>query len=526
MRIRQQKRKAAEESTQQIANTVSTEVKQSVKKTSGRRTNAIGQSKQLLVGRGGDSLPSSAAQSPCPRAQGKGAEATQILPVKGQNKQLLVFRGEDSLPSSAARMLCFPEATKKLPVKAQALCPQTQGNGSCFSEATKILPVKGELDRGQKLNRPAKIKLQLFPIDEGTRIALEKDGHHPYLELTLSARKKISSVLKHINAKWGSSKIALGEPRLFPYYIGCENKASRETWTLNDSSICAGDVYATIGSPDIFRLRYGWFSNPELNPAGILSTYTPFENRSESEGAQKRWSTNIGNTYSEGKQIEVTRTDFQPIDLNEAANSGAEEEKSLNVPSENGVRMESGLGQSSMNWDDNLTNISFGDLLSEISMQGRFTGFDPKSNGSNMGLAPSQLISDSFDAFISAHVNGSQASRPVPDDTRSSILDAEQTNHAFSFPKFSSSGRDVLSLGGSAYSSTCSRDAVSKSCRIPLAEVNGQVEARRGQDCQELKTEPLLCLHDDSSLGLRGIKWTDSLGPFDLGLSSSRKIAG
>ncbi|KAH8485201.1 hypothetical protein H0E87_026842, partial [Populus deltoides] len=35
-----------------------------------------------------------------------------------------------------------------------------------------------------------KLKLQLFPIDDGTRRALEMDKHNPHLELTLSTRKK------------------------------------------------------------------------------------------------------------------------------------------------------------------------------------------------------------------------------------------------------------------------------------------------------------------------------------------------
>ena len=72
------------------------------------------------------------------------------------------------------------------------------------------------------------------------------------MELTLSVRKKISSVLKHLNSKWGGSSIAQGEPILFPYNI-VEKQAG---WTLNDNDISAGDVYEAVGRPDIFRLRY------------------------------------------------------------------------------------------------------------------------------------------------------------------------------------------------------------------------------------------------------------------------------
>lgn len=74
------------------------------------------------------------------------------------------------------------------------------------------------------------------------------------MELTLSARKKISSVLKHLNKKWGSSKVALGEPVLFPYDVQGGISGCRR-WTTRDSDIRAGEIHAFIGSPANFRLR-------------------------------------------------------------------------------------------------------------------------------------------------------------------------------------------------------------------------------------------------------------------------------
>ncbi|XP_038998017.1 TSL-kinase interacting protein 1-like [Hibiscus syriacus] len=130
---------------------------------------------------------------------------------------------------------------------------------SSRSKATKANSVKEfttppalDLNSEERLHPSTKIKLQLFPIDESTRLGLEKDGFHPYLELTLSTRKKISSVLKHIDSKWGSSSIAVGEPMFFPYVA--ENLTSYR-WTRNDICISARDVYETIGSPSVFRLR-------------------------------------------------------------------------------------------------------------------------------------------------------------------------------------------------------------------------------------------------------------------------------
>ncbi|KAG7034409.1 TSL-kinase interacting protein 1 [Cucurbita argyrosperma subsp. argyrosperma] len=99
-----------------------------------------------------------------------------------------------------------------------------------------------------------KIKLQLFPINEKTRIALEKDGYHPHLELTLRARKKMCSVLNHLISKWGCSNAARGELTLFPYSKP-SNLVCGLKWTLKDSDISAGDVYAAVGGSTIFRLR-------------------------------------------------------------------------------------------------------------------------------------------------------------------------------------------------------------------------------------------------------------------------------
>lgn len=75
------------------------------------------------------------------------------------------------------------------------------------------------------------------------------------MELTLRPRKKISSILNHLVSKWGSSSAALGEPVLFPYRIQ-DTVSTNRRWTLNDDETSAGDVYAAIGNPEVFRLRY------------------------------------------------------------------------------------------------------------------------------------------------------------------------------------------------------------------------------------------------------------------------------
>ncbi|EFJ29211.1 hypothetical protein SELMODRAFT_410828 [Selaginella moellendorffii] len=101
-----------------------------------------------------------------------------------------------------------------------------------------------------------KIKLQLFPIDDKTKTALEQEGHNPHLELTLKASKSISSVLQHLSQKWGRCSVATGDIRLYPFI----RQPSSTSWNSKDV-VCAADVYDAVGRPSVFRLRYGWCQN-------------------------------------------------------------------------------------------------------------------------------------------------------------------------------------------------------------------------------------------------------------------------
>lgn len=149
-------------------------------------------------------------------------------------------------------------------LKASALqgaTPQQLSQPFQNSDLFKAPVVWYNSELSERAGSAAKLKLQLFPVDDFTRKALEKDGHNPYLELTLKARKMISSVLQHLMQKWGSSSVASGELMLFPYNAQCKDILNSQSWTLKDTAACAGDVYAALGSPTIFRLRYGWFSS-------------------------------------------------------------------------------------------------------------------------------------------------------------------------------------------------------------------------------------------------------------------------
>lgn len=82
-----------------------------------------------------------------------------------------------------------------------------------------------------------------------------QDDYNPHLELTLSVRKRISSILEHLNRKWEKSRTALGELTLLPYDVQVSDLMNCQKWTLIDKDARADDVYRAVGRPDIFRLR-------------------------------------------------------------------------------------------------------------------------------------------------------------------------------------------------------------------------------------------------------------------------------
>ncbi|XP_058186023.1 TSL-kinase interacting protein 1 [Rhododendron vialii] len=477
-------------------------------------------------------------------------------------------------------------------------------------EISKLEPKTG-------LYSSEKIKLQLFPIDEATRIELEKDGHIPFLELTLSVRKKISSVLKHLNSKWGSSSVAMGDPMLFPYNIQLEKLSTYKQWTLNDIGISAGDVYAAVECPSVFRLRYGWFSELRPKTVAVPSRSTHLGDGFETE--EKGCSTiseladirkeevldfkptnlskpadaavtmnmhsdvpvdymddevNSGNSVAPslvpwddsltnlsiggllsdtsllGKigncdpKSEGSKLHMQPIQLissdisiggllSEASMQGKfNDHQSKSNGSKLGMEpiLDKDLVQSAVPWDDSLTNLSIGGLFSGASLLGKMDSCNLKSNGGKLGFHPTPLISDSLDAFIAGEIN-SQPQDPKPPSyaSCSSILDAEETCHAFPFRKLSSSGNNAVRVIGSAISRDHIHDGSSKSFEFSkLSELNAQRElAHVPPPRQESKTVPLTHLgvnNDESSLGLAGINWTESLGPFEFSLPSSRHI--
>ncbi|CAH8357516.1 unnamed protein product [Eruca vesicaria subsp. sativa] len=364
----------------------------------------------------------------------------------------------------------------------------------------------------------AKLKLQLFPIDECTRRSLEEGKHNPHLELTLSNRKKISSVLEHLNRKWGSSSCACGELMLFPYNARKETVACHQRWT-RDSFLSAAEVHSMIGSPLLFRLRYGWFvqdaSGSFISQVPTSASYPSLaDNMNVDEanevnmlptesGPLSKHSTAAGNHYAE------TRDNYEPA----------------SAPSTALDHLSNGNALSAGAWADSLTNISIGDLLCEAPDDIDSDCVDPPATeGSHCLLRDVSFASDSFDAAIAAHILRHQNKPPsglIPVTTGSSSLwDDEDTRDAFSFHKnrhASSSKLANVSTGRENGEPSQLVEATSGDegpCNLP---------DQQGDPMEEVPTDPHTIDSPGKTIyGLADVYWPDSLGPLDLDIRSSK----
>ncbi|CAH9050151.1 unnamed protein product [Cuscuta europaea] len=286
------------------------------------------------------------------------------------------------------------------------------------------------------LQSSRKLKLQLFPIDDDTRRALELDNHNPHLELTLSTQKKISSVMEHLNRKWGNSSVARGDLLLFPYHSQKENMVHFQKWT-KDSTLTAANVYVLVGSPPVFRLRYGWFSNaeetllapslsaipcgrdPNIHIVQEKNIVLPAASSDSPTGAKCCSTVNSMNIsrsceHTEAVSWERSETIMTRAEVfNKTSTSCAGE------------------------WADSLTNISVGDLLSEVHDVEDANGTTskiPTSSSNYVNHIPFNC--DSFDAAIAAHIKKHQNianAHTASQSALSTIWGAEDTCDAFAF---------------------------------------------------------------------------------------------
>lgn len=156
----------------------------------------------------------------------------------------------------------------------------------------------------------------------------------------------MSSVVRHLNAKWGISTEMMGQLMLFPYNTKVEELASCRRWTLNDSTITAREVYGHVGSPSIFRLRseacylcfletltfsfiiylilfsrYGWFSHPQPEMFGAHPKSSP-EVHISLESSKRGWPRVLEIPNHQHEQIhESYDTTKTQISVNEALGS-------------------------------------------------------------------------------------------------------------------------------------------------------------------------------------------------------------
>ncbi|KAJ0087818.1 hypothetical protein Patl1_32154 [Pistacia atlantica] len=285
---------------------------------------------------------------------------------------------------------------------------------------------------------PVKLKLQLYPIDDGTRRALEMDNHNPHLELTLSTRKKISSVVEHLNRKWGNSSVASGQLMLFPYSVQRENLVGHQRWT-QDSLVSAADVYAIIGSPPLFRLRFLSHFHELIflnlcklhQHLAIFLLCIPDNVKSGKDQAEQSTSDQpekLVDSYNDTsvkenhaiasslsnmpheitKSISTPKSNFMESDPAAKVSWHKKEPDSKSVTRQledvGDMKLSNGTALSAGEWADSLTNISVGDLLSDV-----LHGIDasPVAETSQC-LQQIPFSCDSFDAAIAAHISKHQ----------------------------------------------------------------------------------------------------------------------
>nr|XP_033514015.1 TSL-kinase interacting protein 1 isoform X2 [Nicotiana tomentosiformis] len=422
-----------------------------------------------------------------------------------------------------------------------------------------LLTLSQNLLNETNLQSCMKLKLQLFPVDEGTRRALEMDNHNPYLELTLSNRKKMSSVLEHLNRKWGSSSIATGELVLFPYHVQMENLVQSLRWT-KDTTLSAADVNNLIGSPPVFRLRYGWFPNSELGTfQAPLSSTTPFTQNTNTNITEEMNAEILASSH--GKLVRFSKEPLVSNPRMTVTSSSTELSGESNLQASMGLntynsdhnetlpshrrekgaittekQVEMGSKTSALSagdWEDSLTNISVGDLLSDAPDDEETDCIESTLPGSSHFLQQMPFSCDSFDAAIAAHIYKHQSkaeSQMALPPQASSIWNAEDTCDAFAFQKDVASRLKAHNSSSNVGAENCQHISQSSSLLLDagIKDLPGKMEPITDEPAHEDPVDE--CQSNAQALGgstkdlslLSDIYWPDSLGPLELDAPSCR----
>ncbi|GAB2272317.1 TSL-kinase interacting protein [Dionaea muscipula] len=421
------------------------------------------------------------------------------------------------------------------------------------------------------LQNATKLKLQLFPINESTKRTLEMDKHNPHLELTMSMKKKISSVLEHLSRKWGNSSVACGELMLFPYNGQSEYIMQIHRWT-RDSTASAADVYASVGNPPVFRLRYGWILSTELQAVRVVAPLNAPEKCNMHENNVVQPTSNLTSVPAScvdhlGKaesNCEDQRTLASHIAAAERSPTEVDDEITGYAGSHHGdkdclfksstlsanmawqrchasigtatreseimvdQRVINGASLSPGEWADTLTNISIGDLLQEASDNIHCDCGDSHARTSTQCVEEIPFTCDSFDAAIAAHISrhqdriGFQFQSSVASHS-ASIWDAEETRDAFSFQKRSiipSISTVSVTCEGLAQSSSAASGYFNENSPKPEAISEDAADIDPMEECLP-ETEELADSGKEFS-SLADIYWPDSLGPLDLDTPSCK----
>ncbi|KAF2289889.1 hypothetical protein GH714_039032 [Hevea brasiliensis] len=365
-----------------------------------------------------------------------------------------------------------------------------------------------------------KLKLQLFPIDDGTRRALEM------------------------------------------------------RWT-QDSIVSALDVYTSIGSPSVFRLRYGWFSNIELASVTLqapsASSSIPGGNSIDMENEKRKTVDSITTSGLSTNDRSEKNMDLCKDQLSTGIKSHDYALSSTDVPNdlsgyiatgprnnfdgsldpaakvswhekETGdrtnmkqsdaaghLRLYNGTAYICWEWADSLTNISVGDLLSEVPHDVDPNCIELSIAQSSQCLQQIPFSCDSFDAAIAAHMSRHQNKIVSPSTVAShtfSIWDAEETCDAFSFQKNHAlhqeipTSIDAVSPGAGKQTNSMVSGAFVEGLPSGEGPVDYPAETEPMDDCSP---DPLVVdnLTKDFT-GLTDIYWPESLGPLDLDIPSSK----
>nr|GMD56338.1 TSL-kinase interacting protein 1 isoform X1 [Ipomoea batatas] len=146
---------------------------------------------------------------------------------------------------------------------------------------------------------------------------------------------------------------------------------------MEDTEISAREVYMSVNSPAVFRLRYGWFLDHQLEDFKMPLLSTHSDSRRQSEVSSQALNIQV----NQMKESKIENKYFEKIkSTNEASDAVKEQMPSVEQVECVGNQLKAdGIYEPLVPWEDNLTNLSIGGLLSEVSLLGKIIKSDTES---------------------------------------------------------------------------------------------------------------------------------------------------